>query len=125
MGFAWMPDNSAGAYGDSHRDNQRIARRVYSKSGGRAGVRAPQGRHALNHSQRSSLARSRAASLVRLAKSRGTQPGSARRPLGQNGPAEPANGDYRGAGRGAHAARLPAVPRRTSRSGPARWRRWA
>jgi hypothetical protein len=124
MGFAWMPDNSAGAFGDLYRDNQRVGRRRYRKSGGRAGVRAPQGRHAVSHSQRSLLASFGAASLVPLARSRGAPPG-ARRPLGQNGPADPANGDYRGAGRGAHADRLPAVPRRTSGSGPERWRRWA
>jgi hypothetical protein len=119
MGFAWMPDDRAGAVGDSSRDYQRVGRR-YRKSGGRA---AP-GRHALSHSQRRLLASFGAVSLVPLGRSRGTPPG-ARRPLGQNGPADQANGDYRGAGRGAHAARLPAVPRRTSRSGPERWRRWA
>jgi hypothetical protein len=113
MGFAWMPDNSAGAFGDSYRDKQRVGRRDYSKYGGRAGARAPQGRHALSHSPRRRLASFGSVSLVPLGRSRGTPP------------ANPANGDYRGAGRGAHAARLPVVPRRTSGSGSERWRRWA
>jgi hypothetical protein len=124
MGFAWMPDKRAGTFGNVYSDNQRAARRRYRKSGGPAGARAPQGRHALSHSQRRLLASFGAASLVPIGRTRGTPPG-ARRPLGQNGPADQANGDYRGAGRGAHAARLPAVPRRTSGSGPERWRRWA
>jgi hypothetical protein len=124
MGFAWMPDNSAGGFGDLYRDNQRLGRRRYRYSGGRGGVRAP-GRHALSHSQRRLLASFGAASPVPLGRSRGNPPG-ARRPLGESGPAEAANGNYRGAGRGAHAARLPDVPRRTSGwSGPERWRRWA
>jgi hypothetical protein len=89
MGFAWMPDKSAGGFGDLYRDNQRVSRQRYSKSG----VRAATGRHALSHSQRRLLASFGAAS---------------------------------GAGRGAHAARLPEMPRRASgRSGPERWRRWA
>jgi hypothetical protein len=124
MGFAWMPDNSAGAFGDLYRDKQRVSRRDYRKYGSRAGVRAPQGRHALSHSPRRRLASFGAPSLVPIGRSRGTPP-AARQPLGQNGTADQANGDYRGAGRGAHAARLPAVPRRTSGSGPERWRRWA
>ena len=124
MGFAWMPDNSAGAVGDLYRDKQRVGRRDYRKYGGRAGVRAPQGRHALSHSRRRRLASFRAASLVPLGRPRGTPP-AARQPPGRSGPADQANGAYRGAGRGAHAARLPAVPRRTSGSGPERWRRWA
>jgi hypothetical protein len=124
MGFAWMPDNNAGGFGDLYRDNRRVDRRYYRNSGGRAGVRAP-GRHALSHSQRRLLARFGVASLVPLGRSRGTPP-DARRPLGQSGPAEQTEGDYRRAGRGAHAARLPDVPRRTSGwSGPERWRRWA
>jgi len=113
MGFAWMPDNSAGAVGDLYRDRQRVGRRDYRKYGGRAGVRAPQGRHALSHSPRRRLASFGAASLVPLGRPRGTPP------------ADQASGDYRVAGRGAHAARLPAVSRRASGSAPERWRRWA
>jgi len=124
MGFAWMPDNRAGAFGDLSRDNQRVGRRYYRNSGGRAGIRAPQGRHALSHSQRRLLASFGATSLVPLGKYRGTPPG-ARRPFGEIGPADQANGDHRGVGRGAHASRLPAVPRRTGSPGPERWRRWA
>jgi len=124
MGFAWMPDNSAGAFGDLYRDSQQVVRRQYRKSGGRAGVRAPRGRHALSHSQRRLLASFAATSLEPLGRSRGAPPG-ARRLLVQYGPADRANGDYRGTGRGAHAARLPAGPRPTSGTGPERWRGWA
>ena len=101
MGFAWMPDNSAGEFSDLYQDNERVSRRRYRKAGGRAGVLSPAGRHALSHSQRRLLASFGVASLVPLGTSRGTP-------------------------RGAHAARLPDVQRRSSGwSGPERWRRWA
>jgi hypothetical protein len=117
MGFAWMPDKRAGAFGDLYRDNERVGRRNYRKTVAAASA----GRHAQSHGQRRLLASFGAARLVPLGRSGSARPGAARR-LGRIG----LDGRASGARRGAHAARLPDVPRRTSgRSRPERWRRWA
>jgi len=126
MGFAWMPDKSADAHGDSYRDDERTGRRYYRSAGARAALRSPAGRHALSHSQRPLLGSIGVANLVPLGRSRNAMPGSGRT-LSQVDQADsPHDRDYSGGGRGAHAARLTDVPRRTSGwSGPERWRRWA
>jgi len=128
MGFAWMPDEGADAHGELYRDDQRAAGRYYRYRGisRRAALRRQAGRHAVSHSQRPLLASFGVASFVPLGRSRGALSGS-RRALGHIDPdVSPEDREYKGARRGAHAARPTSVPRRPSGwSGPERWRRWA
>jgi hypothetical protein len=131
MGFAWMPDEGADAHGELYRDDQRAAGRYYRSVSPRAALRSQAGRHAMSHSHRPRLASFGVAGLVPLGRSRSGLSES-RRALNhlnrsQNDrPVGPEDRDYRGAGRGAHAARPASVARRPSGwSGPERWRRWA
>jgi len=131
MGFAWMPDEGADAPGELYRDDQRAEGRYYRSVSTRASLRSQAGRHAMSHSRRPRLASFGVAGLVPLGRARGALSGS-RRALSHlnrshlDRAVSPDDGDYRGAGRGAHAARPTSVPPRPSGwSGPERWRRWA
>jgi hypothetical protein len=125
MGFAWKSDDTGEAFGDSYREDYRTGRRYYRNAVAWTGLRSPAGRHALSHSQRPFLPGFGVASRMPLGRSRGTVPGS-QPALGEAGRDNRDDRERGGAGRGAHAARLVDVPRRTSRwPGPERWRRWA
>ena len=120
MGVAWMPDDRGDAFGDMYRDDYRTVRRYYRSAASWTGFRNPAGRHALSHSQRPLLA-GFAATRMPLGRSRSVLPGSRQTPGVLDRPGREESG-----GRGAHAARLPDLPRRaTGWSGPERWRRWA
>ena len=115
MGFAWKPDDRGEAFGDLYRDTYRIGRRFYRTAAVWARLRGLGGRHAVSHSQRQLLVGFAVASRKPLGRSQGALSDSRREDHGHGG-----------AGRGAHAARRADVPRRRSgRSGPERWRRWA
>ena len=123
MGFAWIPDESAGTVGDSYRNSHTPRWRFYRRrAAAKVGLRRGAGRHALGRRQRHLLAGIPVGRLVPRGLSRGARWGS-RRATGQEACAERGRD---AAGRGAHAARLADLPNRAGRpSGSDLWRHWA